>query len=122
MDAIPANQKFIDTLFIEGVWHEQGVSIVLAPLMGHTLHISGIDESVMRTLALLSSEQHVSIEEVVRQYLRSLALPLQSIDPNAVRERDSTVRSLLGMWNPDEAHEFEQNTAPLREIDASLWQ
>ncbi|HET6400975.1 MAG TPA: ribbon-helix-helix protein, CopG family [Candidatus Kapabacteria bacterium] len=48
--------------------------------MNLSLHIEHMDEPVMRTLQQMAHEQHVSVEEVVRRYLRELSKNRKPVD------------------------------------------
>ncbi|HEY6171139.1 MAG TPA: ribbon-helix-helix protein, CopG family [Candidatus Kapabacteria bacterium] len=91
--------------------------------MESTLHISHIDESLMRSLESLAEKEHTSVEEMVRRYLKKLGgngSPPVPIDPSKSNRR-SVIRKLSGAWSEEEAREFEDATAPFRTVDESLW-
>jgi hypothetical protein len=91
--------------------------------MESTLYIPHIDETVMRTLELLAQKEHTSVEEIVRQYLMKLKaknIP-QSEQAKKIRKKEA-ISKLAGIWSDKDLQEFENATAPFREIDPTLWQ
>ena len=85
----------------------------------NSLHISHLDDSVFRRLEEMAREQRISIEEVVRRYLNELRA---TGAPSRVQDRNVILRKSQGRWSEEDVREFERATAPMREIDSSLWQ
>jgi len=86
--------------------------------MLNTLHISQIDDSVMLALRHKAEQMHVSVEELVRRYLREIGS--KTMESNG-RDKDVVLDELRGSWTEEEFQEFERNTAPFREIDPDIW-
>ncbi|HWF44520.1 MAG TPA: ribbon-helix-helix domain-containing protein [Candidatus Kapabacteria bacterium] len=89
--------------------------------MQNTLHISQIDESVMRALTHKAQEMHVSVEELVRRYLREISTKTVDANGNSIQNKNAQKFPEFGVWSDKELQEFERNTAPFREIDPDLW-
>ena len=90
--------------------------------MSTTLHIPQIDNSLMRSLELLAEVEHTSVEEIVRRQLRKLGNAETPRSINRHNNKDAVITSLSGVWDENDAREFEEATAPFREIDEALWQ
>ena len=96
--------------------------------METTLHISKIDESVMLALRHKAEERHVSVEELVRGYLREIGtttwptVAARESNGNGKQDKNSVLNvKQFGVWSEEDLREFERNTAPMREIDPDLW-
>jgi hypothetical protein len=93
--------------------------------MQNSLHISHLDEAVSQLLHDMAREQGISVEDVVKKYLMDLRISREQSKTSKIEQppdRKATLHRLTGSWSEAESREFEHNTAPLREIDASLWQ
>lgn len=90
--------------------------------VGKTLHISHIDESLMRALELLAQKEHTSVEEIVKRHLAKLSAEEMPVRNSSVSEKHIALAKIAGIWNADDARAFDEVTAPFREIDPSLWQ
>ena len=75
----------------------------------------------MLALQHKAQQMHVSVEELVRRYLRDIGR--STAEANDTKKRDKTTDRFpeFGTWSEEELREFERNTAPFREIDPDLW-
>ena len=88
------------------------------------LHITQLDEPVLLFLESQAKEQHVSVEEIVRRFLRAARTSKERIAPalETPPDKNQILKSISGMWSEADALEFERNIAPMEDIDHSLWQ
>jgi hypothetical protein len=89
--------------------------------MQNTLHISQIDDSVMLALRHQAQQMHVSVEELVRRYLRDIGTKAIETNGKHMLDKNAMLDKEYGAWSEEEYQEFERNTAPMREIDPELW-
>ncbi len=75
----------------------------------------------MLALTHKAQELHVSVEELVRRYLREIGTKTAETNGNSKQDKNAVLDKLRGTWTEEDLREFEQNTAPMREIDPDLW-
>ena len=88
----------------------------------------------MLTLRHKAEEMHVSVEELVRGYLREIGTSTRPTPPRRtaresngagnttpMQEKNAVLEKIRGTWTEEDLDEFERNTAPLREVDPDLW-
>lgn len=83
-----------------------------------TMSIRGLDDKVLVRLKKRAQREGSSVNSLVVRILEGRdapAPPLPRLRPR--RELDR----LAGTWTDADAREFEQATAPFREIDQELW-
>jgi len=82
-----------------------------------TMSIRGLDDKALSRLKRQAEREGSSLNSLVVRLLQDTGAPIQS---NALRKFDD-LDHLAGTWSADEASEFERNTSPFAEVDASLW-
>ena len=89
--------------------------------MLNTLHISQIYDSVMLALRHQAEQRHVSVEELVRRYLRDIGTKAIKTNGESKLDKNAWLDKICGSWTEEEYEEFQRNIAPMRQIDSELW-
>ncbi|MDP4200432.1 MAG: DUF6364 family protein [Bacteroidota bacterium] len=86
-----------------------------------TLQIPFVDDSLIEKLKRIADRERSSVSDVIRRYLEQM---VASHEPpaNGATNKNAILASTRGTWSASQYSEFDQNTAPFREIDPSLWQ
>jgi hypothetical protein len=104
---------------IESVELFEGNMVLICML--NTLQITQIDDSVMLALRHQAEQRHVTVEELVRLYLRDIGTKPMKTDGESKLDKNAWLDKIFGTWTEEEYLEFERNIAPMRQIDPKLW-
>jgi len=82
-----------------------------------SITIHKIDDETEQKLLELANKEGISLNRLVKRVLRE-SLGLDKIS----RNNKSDFADFLGVWSVSDAEEFQQNVAPLEEIDNEDWE
>jgi hypothetical protein len=83
-----------------------------------TMSIRGLDDRLLTQLKAQASQQGSSLNSLVLRLLQGS----DKAAPNPALQKFDDLDALAGTWSPDDAAQFERNTAAFAELDAALWQ